>query len=102
FTTPAPLTLPNLGGYSLGTKMDLWSINPITGIFDDVGDGVVADDGSIILTTSGGIRNSSWHFFSAAGPRGNDGGDWNPDDSCGCQCPNGPQTINANSTFEVR
>ena len=34
FTTPAPLSLPNLAGYAPGTEMDLWSINPTTGEFD--------------------------------------------------------------------
>jgi YD repeat-containing protein len=69
FTTPAPLTLPNRAGYPANTVMDLWSINPVTGLFDDVGDGRVVDtdgdgDGDMIETTSGGIRNSSWHFFA--------------------------------------
>ncbi|MDW8265945.1 MAG: FG-GAP-like repeat-containing protein, partial [Gemmataceae bacterium] len=41
-----------------------WSINPVTGQFDDVGDGRVSADGRVIETISGGIRNSSWHFFT--------------------------------------
>ena len=64
FNTPAPLNLPNLAGYESGTEMDLWSINPETGDFDNVGTGVVGDDGSTIETIDGGIRNSSWHFFA--------------------------------------
>ena len=64
FTTPAPLTFPNRGGWAPGTLMDLWSINPVTGQFDDVGDMMVSADGSVIETISGGIRNSSWHFPS--------------------------------------
>ena len=64
FNTPAPLNLPNLAGYEPGTEMDLWSINPETGDFDNVGTGVVSDDGSTVETIDGGIRNSSWHFFS--------------------------------------
>ncbi|AFY71927.1 RHS repeat-associated core domain protein (plasmid) [Thalassoporum mexicanum PCC 7367] len=67
FTTPAPLTLPNRAGYEEGTEMTLWSINPITGEFDDVGVGIVQPgdegSGSVITTVSGGIRNSSWHFL---------------------------------------
>ena len=63
FTTPAPLSLPNRTGYAPGTLMDLWSINPTTGLFDNVGTGQVSADGSVIETISGGIRNSSWHFF---------------------------------------
>ena len=41
FTTPAPLTLPNRAGWGPGTVMDLWSINPTTGLFDLVGTGEV-------------------------------------------------------------
>ncbi len=64
FATPAPLTLPNRAGYAPGLEMDLWSINPTTGFFDNVGTGKVSADGSTIETISGGIRNSSWHFFA--------------------------------------
>ena len=59
FTTPAPLNLPNLVGYLPGTEMTLWSINPTTGLFDDVGVGVVSPDGSTVETVNGGVRNSS-------------------------------------------
>lgn len=72
FTTPAPLTLPNLAGYEPGQIMDLWSINPITGFFDNVGAGQVSLDGTVINTVSGGIRNSSWHFFAPPPPAPND------------------------------
>ena len=63
FTTPTPMALPNRGRYAPGSTLDLWSINPTTGQFDKVGVGQVSNDGSVIETTSGGIRNSSWHFF---------------------------------------
>ncbi|NJN13192.1 MAG: hypothetical protein HC815_36845, partial [Richelia sp. RM1_1_1] len=63
-TTPARLSLPNRAGYVPGLEMDLWSINPNTGLFDKVGVGRVSDDGSVIETIEGGIRNSSWHFFT--------------------------------------
>lgn len=66
FTTPAPLNLPNLSGFPAGTEMTLWSINPVTGLFDDVGLGVVSADGAVVETVSGGIRNSSWHLFTPA------------------------------------
>ena len=68
FTTPARLNLPNLAGYFPGTEMTLWSINPTTGLFDNVGVGIVSVDGTTIETVSGGVRNSSWHFFSPEGP----------------------------------
>ncbi|MCO6458565.1 MAG: pre-peptidase C-terminal domain-containing protein [Pirellulaceae bacterium] len=64
FTTPAPLTLPNLTGYAPGTELDLYSINPQTGQFDIVGNGQVTPDGRAVRTVTGGVRNSSWHFFS--------------------------------------
>ncbi len=87
FTQPAPLTLPNLGGYEPGTTMDLWSINPATGLFDNVGQGKVSSDGKTIQTIQGGIINSSWHFFAPPPPSpGNpddDGNNENGDcDSC--------------------
>src|SRR5262249_19316020 len=56
FTTPAPLSLPNTG-FAPGTTMDLWSINPVTGQFDNVGTGQVSSDGKVVNTVSGGIRN---------------------------------------------
>ncbi len=62
FTTPAPMTFPNTAGWAPGTLMDLWSINPVTGQFDDAGDMRVSADGLKIETISGGVRNSSWHL----------------------------------------
>jgi RHS repeat-associated protein len=69
FNTPARLTLPNRAGYLPGVEMDLWSINPNTGLFDIVGKGQVSADGSVIETIEGGIRNSSWHFFAPPPPK---------------------------------
>ena len=54
FNTPAPLTLPNLGGFEPGTILDLWSINPETGAFEIVGTGQVSADGSVVNTIEGG------------------------------------------------
>jgi membrane-associated phospholipid phosphatase len=91
FTTPAPLSLPNLAGYEPGTIMDLWSINPITGLFDNVGTGEVSADGSVVETISGGIHNSSWHFFTPPPPSPPDNlkdNDYNEDKGCeDCQTP---------------
>lgn len=70
FTRPTPLSLPNTGDYAPGSPLDLWSINPITGEFDKVGVGQVNANGSVIDTISGGIRNSSWHFFAPGRPAG--------------------------------
>ena len=84
FNQPAPLSMPNLAGYAPGTEMDLWSINPVTGEFDNVGTGRVSADGSVIETIDGGIRNSSWHFFSPPPetPTDPDENPRNPDDGC--------------------
>jgi hypothetical protein len=90
FTSPAPITFPNSAKYDIGTKLDLWSINPVTGQFDDVGDMEVVVDasapgGSLIKTISGGVRNSSWHFPAPPDPKPNpdDGGDEDNDcDEC--------------------
>ena len=68
FAAPAPMTFPNPTGWPAGTLMDLWSINPVTGNFDDVGDMRVSPDGSKIETISGGVRNSSWHFAARPAP----------------------------------
>ena len=91
FTTPAPLSLPNLANYPPGTEMDLWSINPQTGLFDNVGTGRVTGDGSVIETVSGGIRNSSWHFFTPPPPTDPIADDpdtdpLNPNDACPDMC----------------
>jgi hypothetical protein len=64
FSQPAPMSFPNLENYPPNMLMDLWSINPTTGEFDDVGDMRVSADGTIIETISGGVRNSSWHYPS--------------------------------------
>lgn len=66
FTTPAPLNLPNDAGYRHGSIVELWSINPATGDFDVVGKGRV--NGDVIQTIEGGVRTSSWHFFSPEPP----------------------------------
>jgi RHS repeat-associated protein len=92
FTTPAPLSLPNTDGLPAGAVLDLWSINPVTGQFDNVGQGMVSDDGSVIETISGGIRNSSWHFFAPPPPEptfpdgDNDEDPYNSDPSSPDEC----------------
>lgn len=84
FARPAPLTLPNRSGFDPGMVLDLWSINPSTGEFEDVGDMRVSTDGSVVETISGGIRNSSWHFASPPPPPPPDPSknDWDKKDCC--------------------
>ncbi len=81
FTQPAPLSFPNRMGFEPGTEMDLWSISPVTGEFEDVGDMVVSEDGTTIDTVTGGIRNSSWHFAGLA-PSDQDDDTKEPECSC--------------------
>ncbi|MFO0819074.1 MAG: RHS repeat-associated core domain-containing protein [Pirellulales bacterium] len=103
FTTPARLTFPNSANYPVGTRLDLWSINPVTGQFDDVGDMEVQSDasapgGSIIRTISGGIRNSSWHFPAPPPPNPNPDDDGDEDDDCDeCKATDGNFEVEAHS-----
>ncbi len=94
FREPAKLTLPNSAGYAAGLEMDLWSINPETGDFEIVGQGRVSDDGSVIETIEGGIRNSSWHLFA---PPVNIDPVLNPDERCD-EC---KQSVPFNSEVEL-
>ena len=87
FTTPAPIRFPNTAGYAPGEILDLWSINPLTGEFEIVGEMQVSSDGSVVNTIDGGIRNSSWHFPAprpvAARPVATNV--FNQDETCGCE-----------------
>ena len=82
FTQPAPITFPNTAGYEPGSLLNLWSINPVTGDFDDVGDMQVSADGTVIETISGGINNSSWHFPTPPEPDPEPDDDGDEDDDC--------------------
>ena len=62
FTTPAPITFPNFDGLSPGSEVDIWSLDPDTGEFTIVGIGQVTPDGTQIVTISGGIIATDWHF----------------------------------------
>lgn len=61
FTTPAPITFPNLDQLPPGTETDLWSLDAGIGQFVIVGKGRVSPDGQRIDTISGGIRATDWH-----------------------------------------
>jgi len=61
FTTPAPITFPNLDQLPPGTETDLWSLDAGIGQFVVVGKGRVSADGQRIDTISGGIRATDWH-----------------------------------------
>lgn len=92
FTQPAPLTLPNTI-YAPGTILDLFSINPVTGAFDIVGQAQVSADGTRAETITGGVRNSSWHYVERASDAVGDPDDpnnnnYNEQNGCSCGCPN--------------
>lgn len=98
FATPAPLTFPNTAGWEPGTVMDLWSINPTTGEFEIVGAMVVSADGTIIETTSGGIRNSSWHFPAPPDPDPEPDDDGDEDNDCeDCKATDGNFEVKSHS-----
>lgn len=94
FTTPAPLTFPNIDDLPPGTELDLWSLDADEGVFDIVGTGRVSADGSVIETISGGITSATWHSFlpPQPDPNGEDNNDENQDpDKCD-DCDTGSQT----------
>lgn len=62
FTTPAPITFPNFDNLDPGSEVDIWSLDPDTGQFIVVGVGQVTPDGTQIVTISGGIIRTDWHF----------------------------------------
>lgn len=75
FSTPAPITLPNTAGWTPGTVMDFFQVSPESGAFEDFGDMVVSEDGSVIETVSGGVQFSSWHGGTPPPESGEDSDD---------------------------
>ncbi len=61
FSTPIPITYPNLDGLAPGSEVDLWSLDPDSGQFAIVGKGQVSADGQRIETIEGGVRAADWH-----------------------------------------
>ena len=62
FTTPVPITFPNVDELPPGSELDIWSVNPTTGQFEIVGIGRVTANGESVETISGGIRRADWHM----------------------------------------
>ncbi len=69
FSTPVPITFPNIDNLPPGTQTDIWSLDAESGTFKVVGTGLVSSDGTKIETISGGIRATDWHFSLAAAIR---------------------------------
>ena len=86
FNEPAPITFPNFDNLPPRSVVDIWSMDHETSQFFVAGKGRVSNDGSVIETIQGGIRESSWHFPSArqpdTGPSPEDPGDNNRPPDC--------------------
>ncbi|MEM7125680.1 MAG: RHS repeat-associated core domain-containing protein [Chloroflexota bacterium] len=62
FDEPAPITFPNFDNLPPRSVVDIWSMDHETSQFFVAGKGRVSNDGSVIESFEGGIRESSWHF----------------------------------------
>ena len=62
FTTPAPITFPNVDQLPPGAEVDIWSLDPDRGEFLVVGTGRVRHDGQSIETVRGGVTAADWHM----------------------------------------
>ena len=68
FTTPVRVTFPNKDNFPAGTQLDIYSVNPDTGLFEISGKGRVNADRTKIETISGGITAATWHTPSPPDP----------------------------------
>ncbi|MCB0156476.1 MAG: hypothetical protein KDF65_16885, partial [Anaerolineae bacterium] len=93
FNPPARVTFPNRSNLPPGTETDLWSIDPVVGQFRIVGTCVVSNDGLRLETTSGGIRNSSWHFAECGGPNSDGKTKDNPCENEELECGKGGHSV---------
>jgi RHS repeat-associated protein len=101
FTSRRPITLPNRANYPLGTILDLWSINPTTGLFEVSGSVKVVSspttgnpNRTILETISGGVLFSSWHFAARPRPTPIQNDDRNLDEAC-------PSCVSQDKNFVV-
>lgn len=60
FTTPAAITFPNVDQGLPGDQVDLWSLDPVTGLFRIVGQLEVSAGGTTYETVSGGVIATDW------------------------------------------
>jgi len=68
FDPAAAVTLPNLDGLPAGTPVDIWALDPDSGLFAIVGAGAVNPGGADIATTAGGIATAGIVFALPAVP----------------------------------
>jgi len=71
FTTPAAITFPNVDQGLPGDIVNLWSLDPATGLFRIVGTLEVSADGTTLETVSGGVIATDW--FCPCPPAANAG-----------------------------
>ena len=89
FSTPVPITFPNVDNLTPGSELDLWSLDANTGTFVIVGTMQVSADGTQLNTISGGIRAADWHAPLSPQPTGDNAENNEADDDCRCQVPQG-------------
>ena len=68
FTSPVRVSFPNRDNFPAGTELDIFSVNPDTGLFEKTGKGRVNADRTKIETFEGGITAATWHLPSPANP----------------------------------
>lgn len=82
FSTPAPMTFPNIFGAEPGTQLNLLSFDHTTGRLEIEGTATVSADGKSVRTDPGvGIKHPGWHGMTPAGSSaggGSSGGGGNP------------------------
>ena len=93
FDPPAPLTLPNVDAYPVGSQVEMYSYDHDLEEFVTIGLGTISKDGSVIESNPGvGVIKAGWHCGSGPSPGarccGSCAACWQFDDEgCGCDKP---------------
>lgn len=100
YTTPVPITYPNIDNLAPDTEVDLYQVDRDLGVFVVIGTGLVSADGQRIETISGGVTANTWGAPAPAAPvepRPVDPEEDDPDDPpCNCNTGDGGSTIGLN------
>lgn len=79
FSTPVPMTSPNIFGLPPGTQQNFLSFDHTTGRLVIEGTGTVSADGLFVTTDPGtGITHPGWHGWTPPGGCGGSGGSGGP------------------------
>ena len=89
FTSPVPITYPNVDNLPPNTEVDLYQVDRDLGEFVVIGTGLVSANGQSITTISGGITASTWGAPSPAQPENPVNPTPNNQDN-ECDCPKVP------------